>query len=123
MEVNITLILQVLQFMCGYFFLRRFLFVPACKILDEEDLFKMTLYKNLERQQQIKDSLLQDYYVKNNKCKHLLQNAIPSQATELIYQKTTLSTTLYAVEKIQVSQQDREKAETFLIDHLSQVKK
>lgn len=121
MDVNVTLFLQAMQFACAYYFLYNFLFAPACKILDENEQFKKKLYKNLEQEQQIKDALLQDYHIKNNAFKHILIQTIPEQATQSIYQKSMVGSTLYCVEKSQLSEQDIKKTEIYLIDHLSQV--
>lgn len=121
MEVNITLVLMMIQFACVYCFLYKFLFAPAYKILDEDEQFKNKLYKNIEKEQQAKNLLLQDYRAKNNAFKDALIKVIPGQATESSYQKSTFNATLDAVEKVQLSQQDREKIESFLVDHLSQV--
>jgi F0F1-type ATP synthase membrane subunit b/b' len=123
MEINVTLLLQAMLFACSYCFLYRFLFVPACKILDENEELKNELYKKLEQEQQIKDALLQDYHVKNNAFKGMLIQAIPELSTRSTHQKTMFGSTLYCVENVTLSEQDREKTETFLVDHLSQVVK
>ncbi len=121
MEINVTLFLQVIQFACAYYFLYRFLFTPACKILDEEEQFKNQLYQNLEQQQQIKDALLQDYHVKNHAFKTKLIDTIPAQATALAHQKSTFGSTLYSAEIVELSQVEIEKTQDFLVDHLSKV--
>lgn len=121
MDINVTLILQAMQFACAYCFLYKFLFAPAYKILQDDELFKNELYKNLEQEQQVKDALLQDYHVKSSAFKSELIQVIPAQATESAYQESMFGSTLYCVEKIQLSEQDREKTESFLVDRLSQV--
>jgi hypothetical protein len=121
MEVNITLVLQALQFFCAYYFLYKFLFIPACKILDEQKHLKKMLYKKLEEDQQVKDALLQDYYVKNNVFKSMLIETIPLEATQIVHQKTMFDSTSYCIEKIELSEQNKKKTELFLIDHLSRV--
>lgn len=121
MEVNVTLVLQIILFMCAYYFLYNFLFVPAYKILDENEQFKNKLYHNLEQEQQVKDALLQAYYVKNSAFKGMLISAIPEQSTQPVHQKTTLSSISYCFEEMHFSEEDRKKTESFLVDHLSQV--
>ena len=121
MEVNVTLILQALQFACAYYFLYTYLFAPACKLLDADEQAKNELYKKLEREQQIKDALLHDYHVKNNAFKGVLLREIPMQATQTSYQESMFGPTLYHIELDQLSQLDREKTELFLVDRLSQV--
>lgn len=121
MEVNVTLILQAVQFACAYYFLYKFLFAPASKILDENEQFKNKLYTTLEQEQQIKDALLQDYHVKNNAFKGMLIQTIPEQATELVHQKSMIGSTLYCFEKIHLSEQDIKKTESYLVEHLSRV--
>lgn len=121
MEINVTLVLQAMLFACSYCFLYRFLFAPACKILDENEQFKHELYNNLEQEQQIKDALLQDYQVKNNAFKGMLIQAIPALSTSSIHQKSMIGSTLYCVEASTLSDEDRIKTESFLVDHLSQV--
>ena len=121
MEVNITLVLIMVQFVSVYYFLSKFLFTPAYKILDEEEQFKNKLYKNIELEQQKKNTFQQDYLAKNNDFKDALIKTIPEQATESGYKKSIFGSTLYSVEKVELSEQDREKIESFLVDHLSQV--
>ena len=121
MEVNVTIILQVMQFAIAYLFLYRFLFAPACKILDEEELVENQLHKKVEKEQQVKDALLQSYHEKNSHFKSELMQTIPVQSTESVHQKSMFGSTLYSIEKNQLSDQDRKKTESFLVDHLSQV--
>jgi len=121
MEINITIVLQALQFVCVYYFLYKFLFTPASKILDEDEHLKNQLYKNLEHEQQIKDALVKDYHDKNSVLKHKLMQGVPDQATQFAHEKSTFGSTLYSIEKSKLSEQDREKSESFLVDRLSQV--
>ena len=121
MEINVTIVFQTLQFVCVYYFLYKFLFAPASQILDEDEAFKNKLYKNLEHEQQIKDSLQEDYHAKNSVFKHKLMQDIPQQATQLVHEKSNFGSTLYIVENNELSPQDREKTEAFLVDRLSQV--
>lgn len=121
MEINITLILQALQFACAYCFLYKFVFTPACIILDENDKFENELYQNLEKAQQVKDALLQDYHVKNNACKSVLLDAIPELTIDTVCKKSMVNSASYKVEQITLSQEEIKKTEAFLVDHLSQV--
>jgi F0F1-type ATP synthase membrane subunit b/b' len=121
MEVNVTLFLQITQFAIAYLFLYRFLFVPACKILDEEELVEKQLHKKIEKEQEVKDVLLQNYHEKSSHFKSALIESIPAQATESVHKKSMFGSTLYSVEENQLSDQDRKKTESFLVDHLSQV--
>ncbi len=121
MEINVTIVLQALQFVCVYYFLYKFLFIPACKILDEDEQIKNKLYKNLEHEQKIKDALTQDHQEKSCVLRHKLMQNIPHQAVQLVHEKSIFGSTLYSVEKNQLSEKDREKLESFLVDRLSQV--
>ena len=121
MEVNVTLVLQALQFACVYYCLYRFLFTPACPILDEQEQLKQDLYKNLEYEQQVKDALLQDYRVKNDAFKSTLLDDIPEQATQLGYQESTFHSVLPSQQENQLSQQDKQEIEEFLVENLSKV--
>ena len=121
MEINITLILQAMQFGCVYYFLYTFLFAPAYKILDEDEQIKKDLYKNLEHEQQVKDALLRDYHVKSDAFKTALLQDIPEQATQSVHQESMFNSVLDNVEKNQLSQQDREQTQLFLVDSLSKV--
>lgn len=123
MEVNITLLLQMMQFGCAYYFLYRFVFIPAYQKLDEDDLSKRLLYKNLEQEQQVKDILLQDFQFKNKLFKEMLLQNIPEKATQSIYQKSTFNIPLHIVDQVEFLQQDTIVIEDFLIDHLSRVVK
>ena len=69
----------------------------------------------------MKDALLQDYHAKHSAFKGLLQQTIPVQSTQLVYQKSMVGSTSYRVEDVEFSQEDIKKTETFLVDHLSQV--
>src|SRR3989338_9298507 len=119
MEINVTLVFQVIQFSCAYYFLYKFLFTPACKILDENEQFKNELYKNLEQEQHVKDVLLEDYRVKNSAFKTMLIQTIPLEATQFTHQKSMFGSTSYCVEEVQFSEQDKKEIEAFLVDHLS----
>ena len=121
MEVNVTVILQAIQFACAYYFLYKFLFIPACKILDAQEVEKHDLYKALEQAQQIKDALLQDYHVKNDAFKSILLQNVPEQATQLVHQKSTCNFVVDTVEQDQLPQEDRQEIQLFLVDRLSKV--
>jgi hypothetical protein len=121
MEINITLFFQVVQFACAYCFLYKFLFTPACKILDENEQIKKELYENLERNQHVKDILLEDYRVKCSAFKKVLIETVPAESTQSMYQKSMFGSTLYCIEEVHFSEQDKNKTESFLVDHLSRV--
>ncbi|MDP3788720.1 MAG: hypothetical protein Q8Q60_05400 [Candidatus Chromulinivorax sp.] len=121
MEINITLILQAMLFACSYCFLYKFLFAPSCKILQDEEQVKHELYMQLEKEQQVKDALLQDYYVKNHAFKSILLQSIPELSTESVHQKSTFGSTSYCVEDSTLTEQDRKQTESFLVERLSQV--
>ena len=121
MEINITLVLQVMQFMCVYYFLYTFLFVPACKILDEQAEYKNNLYKNLECQQQVKDELLQDAHVKKDAFKAVLLQEVSDNAVRSVRQVSTFGLVLNNVEKTQLSEENKQEAQAFLVDQLSRI--
>jgi len=120
-SINITLLLQAVQFAIAYFFLYKFLFAPAYKILHEQELFEKELYKNLKQEHQIKDSMQQMYYQRQIALKESLMNMVPSDAVQSGFQKLDTSSTLYDVDKIKISQVQIDMTEKFLVDSLSQV--
>lgn len=121
MDINITLVLQALLFACSYCFLYKFLFAPSCTILQEEEQLKQDLYLQLEKEQQVKDALLQDYHVKNHAFKTALIQAIPQVVTQADDQKTAVPSTSHVAQPVVVSEQNIEQTESFLVEHLSQV--
>lgn len=121
MEINVTIVVQAIQFGCVYYFLYKFLFVPACKILDEQEQVKQNLYQNLEQAQQIKDALLQDYHVKHDAFKSILLQNVPEQAVESVYQKSKDSRVLDCDEQFELSQQEKQNIKEFLVNNLSKV--
>ena len=121
MNINITIIFQVLQFFCAYYFLYRFLFIPAFQILHEQQQVKDELYKKLEHEQQIKDAFLQDYRVKNSAFKDELVYNIPVQDIDSVYQKSTFHEILQHDMNDPLSETQFQEIETFLVDHLSKV--
>jgi len=64
MELNITLVLQAVQFACSYFFLYRFVFAPASKILDANDQAEKKLQADFEHDKQLKLDLLKQCHEK-----------------------------------------------------------
>lgn len=124
MEVNVTVVLQAIQFACVYYFLYTFLFAPASSILDAQEAEKQELYKNLEQAQQIKDALMQDYQVKNDAFKSILLQNIPDQVVAAEHQKPV---SVFVVENFdqqnQLPHEDRQEIELFLVDRLSKVVK
>ncbi len=123
MDINVTIFVQALQFGCVYYFLYKFLFIPACKILQEQEDFKHALYKNLEHDQQIKDTLLQDYKIKNNLFKDALLQQIPAQATEVADQSIKSDVMRYEVEHVGMSEEQIQQSEQFLVDYVSRIVK
>ena len=121
MEINITLVLQIVQFMSVYYFLYTFLFVPACKILDEQAEYKNNLYKDLECQQQVKDALLQDALVKKDAFKAYLLQEISDNAVRSAPQVSTFGLVLKGIEKNQVSEVSKKEAQAFLVEQLSRI--
>jgi len=121
MDINITLFLQAAQFAIAYLFLSKFLFAPAYKILDEQELFEKNLYKNLEQEQLAKKSLEATYKERQKILKDSLINIIPVSVVESSRQKLDIGSTLYQVDAIEELVVDRKKTEDFLIDNLSQV--
>ena len=121
MDINITLFLQAAQFAIAYFFLSKYLFAPAYKILDEQELFERNLYKNLEQEQLAKKTLEVTYKQRQKTLKDSLIDTIPVSGIESSRQKLDIGSTLYDVDAIEKLVVDRKKTEDFLIDNLSQV--
>lgn len=123
MDINIMIFLQAMQFGIAYFFLYRYIFVPAYKILDEQKMFEQKLYYDLEQEQSAKDSLQKTYRQRQLACKESLMNMIPINAEPYEIQKIDNNSTLYHVDKIELSKKNIELAENFLVENLSQVRK
>ena len=87
----------------------------------EQELFEKELYKNLEQEQQIKNSLKKTYHQRQLALKESLIDMIPIDATQSDCQKKETSTTLYHVDKIEISPVQMSATENFLVDNLSQV--
>ncbi|MGZ6250878.1 MAG: hypothetical protein ACXWL2_02520 [Candidatus Chromulinivorax sp.] len=121
MEVNVTLCIAMLQFGCAYYFLRTYLFVPACKILDEQQAFQKSLYDNLKCEQDNKEMLLMQYRANNKISKAELQKAIPS-ITCIEEQKFVYNDQIFDLNSSKdVIESDRKKTEHFLVEHFIQV--
>lgn len=124
MDVNMTLVLQAMQFGCVYYCLYNFVFAPAYKIIDEKDEFARSLRKKLEQEMQTKDILLAEYNIKNAEFKSSLMQTIPQEdLQDASVVKTSHSSTLYSIEPVCVSDEDKKKAESFLVNYLSKVVK
>ncbi|AXK60582.1 hypothetical protein [Candidatus Chromulinivorax destructor] len=123
MDINIMLFFQIGQFGIAYFFLYRYLFAPAYKILDEQELFEKKLYKDLEQEQGVKVSLEKTYRQRQLMMKESLMNMVPADAVETHLHKLKGQSILYHVDHIEISKNNREQTETFLVENLSQVRK
>ena len=123
MDINIMIFLQAMQFGIAYFFLYRFIFVPAYKILDEQKMVEEKLYYDLEREQSTKDSLQKMYRQRQLACKESLMNMIPIDAQQYQPQKKDTGSTLYHVDSIELSKKIIKETENFLVENLSQVRK
>ena len=123
MDINITIFFQAAQFVIAYFFLYKFLFAPAYKVLHEQEIIEEDLYKKIEQEHLIKSSLQKTYHQRQLALKASLIDMIPSDAVQSGSQKLETDSTLYHVDKIQISQAEIEKTEHFVIDNLSQVLK
>ncbi len=123
MEVNVTLVLQTLQFLCVYSFLYRCLFIPACKLLDERERFEHYLQADLKEHKQEQQVLQQEYRAWSQQAKDELIQQIPEQATKSEYKKSDLGSTLYELQKVEFLEQDLQKTEEFLVDHFSRIVK
>lgn len=121
MDINIMLFLQVGQFGIAYFFLYRFLFAPAYKILCEQELFEKKLYKDLEQEQEVKVSLQKTYRQRQLALKESLMNMVPADAVHNQFEKLQTESTLYHVDEIEISKKIIEKTEDFLVENLSRV--
>ena len=123
MDINITIFFQAAQFFIAYFFLYTYLFAPAYKVLQEQDIIEENLYKKIEQEHCIKSSLQKTYHQRQLALKESLMNMIPEDAVQAGCQKLEAGSTLYHVDKIEISQTEIEKVEHFVIDNLSQVLK
>jgi hypothetical protein len=123
MDINIMLFLQVGQFGIAYFFLYRFLFAPAYKILCEQELFEKKLYNDLEQEQEIKISLQKTYRQRQLALKESLMNMVPVDAVRNQFQKIKGESTLYNVDEIEISKKVVKTTEDFLVENLSRVLK
>ena len=115
------LFFQIVQFGIAYFFLYKFLFAPAYKILHEQELFEKKLHKDLEQEQSLKKSLQNTYHQRQLVLKESLIDMVPVDAVRKSYQKIEAGSTLYHVDKIEISKSLIEKTEIFLVENLSQV--
>ena len=43
MQINVTCILQAIQFFIAYFFLNRYVFIPFCAVIQKEENFEKSL--------------------------------------------------------------------------------
>lgn len=123
MDINIMLFLQIGQFGIAYFFLYRYLFAPAYKILNEQELFEKKLYKDLEQEQGIKISLQKTYRQRRFALKESLMHMVPEDAVQSHLQKVEGQSVLYHVEEIEISKKKIEETKLFLVENLSQVRK
>lgn len=123
MEVNITVILEMMQFFCAYYFLYTFVFAPGYAILLQDKFIKDKLSKEVEDDRLIKDTLLHEYQLENKTLKNLLITTIPIESYQDQYKQVQIDKSLYEVEKIIIAKKDIENTKAFLIDRLSQVSK
>ena len=123
MDINITIFFQAAQFIIAYVFLYKFLFAPAYEILYKQELIEADLYKQIEQEHHVKNSLQKTYHQRQLALKVSLIDMIPADAVQSGCRKLETGSTLYHVEKIELSQAKVEKTENFIIDNLSQVLK
>jgi|GEM_PF-1356905 len=123
MDINITVLIQALQFGIAYYFLYHFLFTPACKVLDEDAEIEKKLHESLNLEHGIKNDLQCKYKEKSLALKHALIKEIPSVSIEAGSKKNEKTSTLYSVENVEVLEKKLEDVEQFLINNLSQVVK
>lgn len=120
-SVDVTLLVQVLNFFIAYWFLRRYVFVPAAQILEEEESQDMQMQKLIQesleqrdhakksmknRMLQIKQSLLA--YIPLGSQKPLLN--LDNQKLELLKENVVLS------------EQERQHIKKTISDKISEVK-
>ena len=121
MDINITIFFQAIQFGIAYFFLYKYLFAPAYKVLYEQELFEKKLYENLEQEKEIQRSLCQNFNERQVALRSSLMKMVPIHSISYHHEKINSNSMLYQIDKVKVSSEQIEKTEHFLIDNLSQV--
>ena len=117
---DVTLLIQVVNFLIVYFVLRRYIFIPASKILEDQE------FKDYELQQFIKESLIKKDNATHQMNLRLLE--MKQQLKELIPVKYQESLNNYNGQQqdvnaqILLSQEYRQKIKKLISDSLSEVK-
>ena len=78
MQINITLFIQMVQFLTAYWFLHRYIFVPAYKIVYKED----HAIKSLEEEIVVLQSSMNDRELENKKEWSSIQNKLLSSVSQ-----------------------------------------
>jgi hypothetical protein len=117
---DITLLLQIVNFVIAYKILYRFVFAPAHAILQAQDRYKSKLEQNIDQQQAAQIKIVSFQRVQWNKIKSLLCDLIPATSTPCLQAKTVIDAENQ--QDHQLSTQQKERAVQLLKDELLEVK-
>ena len=117
---DITLLLQIVNFVIAYKILYRFVFAPAYTILQAQDLYKSKLEQKIDQEQAAQTKIVSFQRAQWNKMKSLLCDLIPATSTPCLQAKTI--TDAENQQDHQLSTQQKERAVQLLKDELLEVK-
>lgn len=117
---GITLVLQILHFSIAYFVMRRWIFNPALKLVQDQTLNFERLHEKVDGATVQKDELLKQQKSRWIFMMHSLYKIVPEQINACFTKKVMTSSE--PVPKITLSPEQKQEVLSLLQDELSNVK-
>jgi len=121
MDINITVFFQAIQFFIAFFFIYIFLFIPACKALEEQEIYENTLQTNVQTEANHKLALLNDLHEQKLELKMLLMQAVPCSLSVDVFQCMQAKELICNVDAMNLTIEKASEVHSFLIENLSKV--
>lgn len=120
-SVDVTLLVQVVNFFIAYWFLHRYIFVPAAKILEAEQLQDMQMQKLIQGSLEQRDHAKKSMKHRMLQIKQSLLNCIPLGSQKPLLNLDDQKLELLK-ENVVLSEQERQSIKKIISDKISEVK-
>lgn len=121
--VDITLIIQAINFFIAYWFLKTYVFYPAMKIITKEESQEKDLRKAIDVARSEKEQIELTKKSRWDQIKESLHRLIPSMVVKLFSRPSSIDQKqILSKDSVKFSKQQREKIKKVLTDSLLDVK-
>ena len=120
-SIDVTLFFQIINFLTVFWFLRKYIFIPSSKILEDQEFQDLELKQLIKELLTKKDDATEKMNLRLSEMKNQLKALIPIKKQESLYINKDLQNEAENFNLL-LSQDERQKIKKMISDSLAEVK-